>query len=181
MLRGYDGHLEVFQRPCARLHGGPARSFVWQLISLDRASCSSVPIRSGPYVHPATGGGDDTMDKLSRPRTTTRMSGASAARRLDGEEDRVVASPHEEEHGLALARFHPLVVGSDVLHRRAGDLDDDVTPAHAGVGRRTRRIDLRHHDALQAALEAEVLRQLRGQALHGDAEILGPTAFARRL
>src|SRR5437016_5249371 len=95
-------------------------------------------------------------------------------RRLDGEEDRVVAATDEEEDALALAgRFEALAVGVDVLHGGAVDLEDDVAAPEAGVGGGAACVDLRDDDALQAAVEAEVLGHLRRERLHGQAEVLG--------
>src|SRR5439155_12492573 len=126
----------------------------------------------------------ESSHELSIPRTTTGASGRPlAARRLDGEEDRVVAAADEEEDALSLAgRLERLAVGVDVLHRRPVHLEDDVAAAEPGVGGRAARIDLCHHDALEAAVEAEVLGHLGREGLHREAHVLrGAGARLRRL
>src|SRR5207247_7559784 len=116
----------------------------------------------------------ESSHELSIPRTTTGASGRPlAARRLDGEEDRVVAAADEEEDALSLAgRLERLAVGVDVLHRRPVDLQDDVAAAQARVGGRAARVHLRDHDALEAAVEAEGLGDLGRERLHREAQVL---------
>src|SRR5215468_6254981 len=153
-----------------------------------------------PPYGPWTASCDDTTDdtsrpsrrtaaavsshELSRPRTTTsdpRLLHASA-RRLDREEDGVVAAPHEEQHALALARrAQCLRVCCRVLHRRAVDLEDHVAATHARVAGRSGRVDLRDHDTLHAPFEAEVLGQLGRERLHGQPQILAASTLPLRL
>src|SRR5262249_38595778 len=112
-----------------------------------------------------------------RPRSRRRSSrrrGRSPARRLHRQEDRVVAAPDEEQDALSLPdRLEGLPVGIDVLHRLAVHLENDVAAAEPRVGGRTARIDLCDDDALDGAIEPEILRELGRERLHRETEILG--------
>src|SRR5437016_8289906 len=102
-------------------------------------------------------------------------------RRLQREEDRVVAAPHEEEDALALAAgLEGLLVGVRVLHRLAVHLEDHVAAPQARICRRPARLDLRDDHALQAPVDAQVLGEVGGERLHGKAQVLGRAGAALR-
>src|SRR6185436_6490757 len=104
-------------------------------------------------------------------RTRARPAVKASGRRLQRQEDRVVATTNEEEQVLALLdlleRGFVLV---DVLDGRAIDLEDHVAAPNAGfVGGRA-RLDRAHHDAL-GLLDAEVLGDLGREGLDGEPEL----------
>src|SRR5689334_24859271 len=137
------------------------------------ASCDdTTDARSAPSRRTAAA---ESSQELSTPRTITgRASSPASPRRLDGEEDRVVAAPDEEEHALPLPdRLDGLPVGLDVLHRLPVHLEDDVAAPEPCVRRGPARVDLGHHYALQVPIEAEILGEVAGEGLDGEPEVLG--------
>src|SRR5688572_3760734 len=137
-----------------------------------------------PPKGPCTASCDDTTDAASRPSRSTAAAESSQevstprtitslVGRTHREEDGVLAAPHEEENALALAAgLERLLVLPYVVHGTAVHLRDDVAAPQPGLGGRTVRLDLRHHDAAHAPVEPEVLRDLGGERLDREPQLL---------
>src|SRR6185295_11810207 len=88
--------------------------------------------------------------------TVARTRPAGSGRRLEGEEDRVLTPPHEEEDVLALlAGAQRLAVVVRVLDGLAIHLENDVAATQTGILRRASRLDRGDDDALRV-LDTEV-------------------------
>src|SRR5438552_14805060 len=144
-----------------------------------------------PPYGPCTASCEDTTEAASSPSRSTAAAESShelsiprtitLARRLHCEEDRVVAAPHEEEEALALAAgLERLLVGVRVLHRLAVHLEDHVAAPQARIRRRPARFDLGDDHSLQVPVDAQVLGQVGGERLHGEAQVLGRAGGALR-
>src|SRR5262245_26024900 len=140
-----------------------------------------------PPYGPCTASWDETMEERTSPSRSTAAAVSShelsiprtitSARGFDRQEDRVVATPHEQQHALPLAtRAQRLLVGVRILHRRTVHLEDHVTLPQPGLGGGPVRVDLGDDDALQRAIEAEAFGHVRRQRLHRRSEPLAGRA-----
>src|SRR5262245_20835260 len=138
-----------------------------------------------PPKGPCTASCDDTTEASRRPSASTAAAESSQEVSMprtitssvagpDRQEDGVLAPSDEEEHALALAaRPDRLLVLGDVVHRATVHLGDDVPATQPGLAGRPIRVDLGDHHSAHAALEPEVLGDLRGERLHGESQLLG--------